>query len=291
MTAIGSRAPEVDDDRLARRTTPAPLGDDATVGDLLRSWRQRRRLSQLDLANLSGVTTRHLSFVETGRSRPSREMVLHLAEHLDVPLRARNDLLLAAGYAPAFRRTELSSASFDSVREAIGQVLDAHEPYPAVVVDRGWNLVRSNAAAFVLVEGIDPALLEPPLNVLRIAVHPDGLAPRIANLDQWSEHILNRLQRQALLTGDPDLDDLYDELVQLLALSGVEPVTGPVEAPNLVATPMLMDSRLGPLALITMIATFGTALDITLAELALETFLPADAETVVTLNRYAAERA
>jgi len=288
MTLAGSRRTERAVPLDANRT--APVGD-PTVGNLLRSWRQRRHLSQLDLANLSGVTTRHLSFVETGRSRPSREMVLHLAEHLDVPLHERNELLLAAGYAPAYRRTELTNESFDAVRDAIDQVLAAHEPYPALVLDRRWNVVTTNAAAFVLVEGIDPSLLEPPINVLRIAVHPDGLAPRIANLDQWSEHILNRLQRQAMLTGDPELDELRGELVRLLARSGVVPTAEVVEAPNLVATPMLVESRLGPLALITMIATFGTALDITLAELALETFLPADAETLATLNRYAAERA
>ena len=274
----------------SRTTHPAPPAGDASIGDLLRSWRQRRHLSQLDLANLSGVTTRHLSFVETGRSRPSREMVLHLADHLDVPLRERNELLLAAGFAPAYRRTELSSPSFDSVRGAIDQVLAAHHPFPAIVIDRRWNLVSSNAAAAILVEGIDPALLEPPINVLRIAVHPDGLAPRIGNLDHWSEHILNRLHRQAVLTGDPELDELSDELVALLAVAGVTPAPEPTEAANLVATPMLLESRLGPLALITMIATFGTALDVTLSELALETFLPGDAETLATLHRYAERR-
>ncbi len=273
----------------SRPTDATSLEVPPAVGDLIRSWRQRRHLSQLDLANLSGVTTRHLSFVETGRSRPSREMVLHLAEHLDVPLRGRNDLLLAAGFAPAYRRTELTSPSFDSVRDAIDQVLAAHQPFPAIVIDQKWNLVSSNAAAFILVEDIDPTLLEPPINVLRIAVHPDGLAPRIANLDHWSEHILTRLHRQSIVTGDPELEELSDELVELLAASGVTPKPEPTESANLVATPMLLESRLGSLALITMIATFGTALDITLAELALETFLPADAETLTTLNRYAAE--
>ncbi len=275
----------------SRPTDTARPAEVLSIGGLLRLWRQRRRLSQLDLANLSGVTTRHLSFVETGRSRPSREMVLHLAEHLDVPLRERNELLLAAGFAPAYRRTELTSPPFESVRGAIDQVLAAHQPFPAIVVDRRWNLVSSNAAALVLVEGIDPALLEPPVNVLRIAVHPDGLAPRIGNLDHWSEHILTRLHRQALLTGDPELDELADELLGLLAIAGVTPSPEPTESANLVATPMLLESRLGPLALITMIATFGTAIDVTLSELALETFLPADAETLATLNRYASETA
>jgi transcriptional regulator with XRE-family HTH domain len=261
-----------------------------TVGPLLRTWRQRRHLSQLDLANLAGVTARHLSFVETGRSRPSREMVLHLAETLDVPLRDRNTLLVAAGHAPTFRRSELSSPSFELVRGALDQVLAGHEPYPAIVVDRQWNLVSSNAAAAVLVEDVAPALLEPPVNVLRVGLHPDGLAPRIRNLDQWSIHILDRLRRQMVLTGDSEFADLYDELYGLLLAAGVEPGHGAAEGPSDVATPMLLDSRRGPLALITMIATFGTALDITLAELSLETFLPVDATTVATLNAYAAER-
>ena len=256
----------------------------------LRNWRQRRHLSQLDLANLAGVTARHLSFVETGRARPSREMVLHLAETLDVPLRDRNALLVAAGHAPTYSQTDLASPSFETVREALDQVLAGHEPYPAIVVDRQWNLVLSNAAAAVLVEDVAPVLLEPPVSVLRVALHPDGLAPRIRNLDQWSTHILDRLRRQLLLTGDPTFGEVLDELTAFLRDAGVEPAAGTGEGPLDLATPMLLDSRRGPLALITMIATFGTPLDVTLAELSLETFLPIDAATVATLNRYAAER-
>jgi transcriptional regulator with XRE-family HTH domain len=254
---------------------------------MLRTWRQRRHLSQLDLANLAGVTARHLSFVETGRSRPSREMVLHLAETLDVPLRDRNALLLAAGHAPTYPQSDLASPSFETVRGALEQVLAAHEPYPAIVVDRHWNLVSSNAAATVLVEDVTPDLLEPPVNVLRVALHPDGLGRRIRNLDQWSIHILDRLRRQEVLTGDPTFGDLFDELADLLRGAGVEPKHTGGEGPLDVATPMLLDTRRGPLALITMVATFGTPLDITLAELSLETFLPLDAVTVATLNRYA----
>jgi len=266
-----------------------PATHTPTVGPMLRTWRQRRHLSQLDLANLAGVTARHLSFVETGRARPSREMVLHLAETLEVPLRDRNALLLAAGHAPTYPQSDLASPSFETVRVALDQVLAGHEPYPAIVVDRQWNLVSSNAAAAILVEDVAPSLLEPPVNTLRVALHPDGLAPRIRNLDQWSTHILDRLRRQQLLTGEPLFGELYDELTGLLRKAGVEPVHGGGEAPPDLATPMLLESRRGPLALITMIATFGTPLDITLAELSLETFLPLDADTVATLNRYAAD--
>jgi transcriptional regulator with XRE-family HTH domain len=266
-----------------------PATHTPTVGPMLRTWRQRRHLSQLDLANLAGVTARHLSFVETGRARPSREMVLHLAETLDVPLRDRNALLLAAGHAPTYPQSDLASPPFETVRAALEQVLTAHEPYPAIVVDRHWNLVSSNVAATVLVEDVAPALLEPPANVLRVALHPDGLGRRIRNLDQWSVHILDRLRRQELLTGDAIFGELFDELAGLLRDAGVEPAHTGGEGPLDVATPMLLDTRRGPLALITMVATFGTPLDVTLAELSLETFLPLDAVTVETLNRYAAE--
>src|SRR4051794_11198549 len=182
------------------------------VGLLLRDWRRRRRLSQLDLALDAGVSTRHLSFVETGRSRPSPEMVVHLAEQLDVPLRDRNRLLLAAGYAPAYRERTLDQPELGPIREAVDRVLAAHEPYPAVVVDRGWNLVASNASVAMLLDGVPPELLEPPANVLRISLHPEGVAPRIVNLGEWRAHLLERLAREVALTGDPDLVALHDEL-------------------------------------------------------------------------------
>jgi transcriptional regulator with XRE-family HTH domain len=258
----------------------------ATVGHLLREWRQRRRMSQLDLASLSGVTTRHLSFVETGRARPSREMVLHLAEHLDVPLRDRNALLLAAGFAPTFRHGDLNDESFDAVREAIDRLLASHDPFPAMVVDRRWHLVSANSAAFVLSAGVDPALLEPPVNVMRAALHPDGLGRRIANIDEWSNHLIGRLRRQALLTADEELDALADELQGYARALGVEDVRPPGETAE-IATPMLLDTPYGRLALLSTLMTFGTALDITLSELALETFLPADRETAERLNELA----
>src|SRR5262245_40298591 len=179
---------------------------------MLREWRRRRRLTQLDLALEAGVSSRHLSFVETGRSRPSAEMVLHLAERLDVPLRERNDLLLAAGYAPAYAQRELDVPEMGPVREAIEQVLRGHEPYPALVVDRHWGLVSANRALASLVEGAAAHLLEPPVNVLRLSLHPEGVAPRIVNLQQWRSHLLERLRRDALATGDPALSALHDEL-------------------------------------------------------------------------------
>src|SRR5687768_1368089 len=174
-----------------------------TVGPLLRDWRQRRRMSQLDLSLEAGVSARHLSFVETGRSRPSAEMVLHLAEQLDVPLRERNQLLLAAGYAPVYGQHGLDEPEMGPVREALEQVLRGHEPYPAVVVDRHWGMVAANSAVALLMEGVAPHLLEPPVNVLRASRHPDGLAPRIVDLGEWRAHLVDRRGRPAVMTGDP----------------------------------------------------------------------------------------
>jgi transcriptional regulator with XRE-family HTH domain len=262
-----------------------------SIGPLLRSWRQRRHLTQLELANEAGVTTRHLSFVETGRSRPSREMVLHLAEQLDVPLRERNNLLLAAGFAPTYRQRDLSDESFEPVRIALDQILAAHEPYPAVVIDRHWNLVSANRAATILTEDVAAELLEPPVCVLRVALHPQGCAPRVRNLTEWSEHLIGRIQREAAITGDEELVALEEELRALVGAQGTSVRSAPAEGANGLAIPLLLDSRRGPLALITMVATFGTALDITLAELSLETFLPADEGTTEILRDYARARA
>ena len=185
------------------------------VGALLREWRRRRRLSQLDLALEAGVSARHLSFVETGRSRPSADMVLHLAEQLDVPLRDRNALLLAGGYAPVFGQRGLEEPEMEGVRATLDLVLRGHEPYPAVVVDRHWGMVAGNRAVALLTDGVAPELLEPPVNVLRVSLHPDGVAPRIANLPQWRAHLLDRLGRQVVSTGDPALAALFDELSAL----------------------------------------------------------------------------
>ena len=182
------------------------------VGELLRQWREHRRLSQLALALDAEISTRHLSFVETGRAQPSREMVLRLAEQLDVPLRERNGLLLAAGYAPVYAESGLDAAPMAAVREAIRQLLTAHEPYPAVVVDRRWGLVHANASVALFTSDVRPDLLEAPVNVLRLSLHPEGMAPRIVNLGEWRAHLLGRLRRQIAATADPGLAALYDEL-------------------------------------------------------------------------------
>src|SRR5580765_5953662 len=182
------------------------------AGPLLRDWRLRRRMSQLDLALEAGVSSRHLSFVETGRSRPSAEMVLHLAEQLQVPLRVRNRLLLAAGYAPAFAQRDLDAPEMGPVRDAIDQLLRAHEPYPALVIDAHWGLVAANRAVGTLIDGVAAHLLEPPVNVLRLGLHPDGLAPRVVNLYEWRTHLLERLAREGVASGDAALTALLDEL-------------------------------------------------------------------------------
>ena len=263
-----------------------PPANSQKVGQLLRDWRVRRRMSQLDLATEAGISARHLSFVETGRSKPSREMVLHLAEHLDVPLRERNPLLLAGGYAPSFQATDFHAPEMESVRDAVEKLLRAHEPYPAILVDRKWNLVSANSAAMLLVEGVDPSLVEPPVNVLRTSLHPRGLAPRIINLGQWSDHIIDNLRRTIAMTGDEELRALEVELVGYVREMGIEPEPAS-DAPRSIAIPM----RLRPveatdqeLQFMTMIATFGTPVDITVAELALETFLPADTYTASFLH-------
>lgn len=185
------------------------LGDVRPVGEQLRAWRQRRRLSQLELALEADVSTRHLSFVETGRSTPSREMLLRLAEHLDVPLRDRNLLLVAAGYAPVYAETPIEEPRMDTVRAALRKILTGHEPYPAVVVDRFWNLIDANAAAAFFMEGAAPHLLEPPVNVLRLSMHPDGMARNIVNLGEWRAHMVDRVRRHVALTADESLAQLY----------------------------------------------------------------------------------
>ena len=254
------------------------------VGSALRDWRRRRRLSQLDLAGRAGVSTRHLSFVETGRSRPSPELLLHLAEHLDVPLRERNALLLAAGYAPTYAETDLAAPELAPVKDALDRVLAAHEPYPAVVVDRRWDVVALNAGVSVLLDGVDERVLGPPTNALRLALCPGGLADRIVNFDEWSAHLLDRLRRQLLATGDLDLAALYDELVACPGVRDHRDVVA-AEAPPPLAVPLRLRTDGGELAFLSTVTTFGTALDITLAELTLEAFLPADAATAAALLR------
>jgi transcriptional regulator with XRE-family HTH domain len=247
---------------------------EAPLGGLLRDWRQRRRLSQLDLALEAGVSARHLSFLETGRSKPSREMVLHLSEQLDVPLRDRNQLLLAAGFAPAYSEQPLDAPEMAPVRDALDRVLKGHEPYPAVVVDRQWELVAANRSVPLFTRLAAPHLLEPPANALRITLHPDGMAPHILNLPEWRAHLLDRLRRQIAVTSDDGLAALYQELADY---PGGEAPLHPHE-PG-IAVPLRIRVDDAELAFFSTIATFGTAVDITLAELSIEAFFPADRAT------------
>jgi transcriptional regulator with XRE-family HTH domain len=259
-----------------------------SVGPLLRDWRRRRRLSQLDLALEAGVSTRHLSFVETGRSTPSAEMVLLLADQLDVPLRERNQLLLAAGYAPVYEQRALDDPDMAPVRDALEQVLRGHEPYPALIVDRHWELLAANEGLNLLLQGVDPGLLEPPANCLRIALHPDGMAPRIVNLGEWRAHLLERLARQVALTGDPQLRSLWEELLAYPAPAPAFAGTADIPPGGAVAVPLRVRATIGgepvELAFISTVSTFGTAIDITAAELSIEAFYPADAATAEALR-------
>jgi transcriptional regulator with XRE-family HTH domain len=262
----------------------AAVRDRVPLGTLLREWRRRRRLSQLDLALEAGLSARHLSFIETGRARPSREMVLHLAERLDVPLRDRNQLLLAAGFAPAYGERGLDAPELEPVRAALGLVLEGHEPYPAVVVDRGWDVVAANRGIELFTAGAAAELLEPPVNVLRLALHPDGAAARILNLDEFRAHLLDRLRRHVALTADERLVALHEEVSGYPAAEGDQGAAGgDIVVPLRLRAP---DGG-GELRLFSTIATFGTALDVTVAELAIEAFFPADAHTAAALRERA----
>ena len=241
-------------------------------GRMLKEWRQVRRRSQLDLALDAEISARHLSFIETGRARPSRDMVLHLAEQLEIPLRERNELLLAAGFAPVYGRRGLDDPDMSAVRGALDLVLAAYEPFPAVVIDRSWNLVAGNRGIALLTEGVPAQLLAPPANVLRLSLHPDGLAPRIANLPQWRAHVLHRLAREAHLSGDPELGALHRELAALPGGSDRSP-------PNGIAVPLRLRDGDVVLSFLSTVTTFGTAVDLTAAELSVEAFLPGDDAT------------
>ena len=247
------------------------------VGELLRDWRTRRRRSQLDLALDVGVSTRHLSFVETGRSRPSVERVLALAHHLDVPLRERNGLLLAAGYAPRFSQLSLDDPAMANVRASIQRMLDAHDPYPGAVIDRQWNVAMVNRAGLMLAQGIPDHLLGPPMNVYRLCLHPDGLARRTTNFTDWATYLLEQLRRSIVVTGDPTLVALLEEVSNYPNVVQIAPLVdanGRDEPPILV--PFQLSTPLGQLSLFTTLTTFGTPLDVTIDELAIELFFPAD---------------
>jgi transcriptional regulator with XRE-family HTH domain len=251
------------------------------IGEMLRQWRERRRISQLDLAIQADISTRHLSFVETGRSAPSRDMVLHLADNLEVPLRERNHLLLAAGYAPVYGESALDSPQMAAVRLAVRLVLKAHEPYPAVVVDRKWNMVDANATIALLTAGAAPHLLEPPVNVLRLSLHPQGVAPRIVNLGEWRAHLLSRLRREIAVTADAELGELYDELRDYP--TGDAPDVE-IPGPGEVVVPLRIRTDAGELSFFGTVATFGTPMDVTVAELSIESFFPADPQTADALR-------
>jgi transcriptional regulator with XRE-family HTH domain len=254
-----------------------------SFGEHLREWRVRRRLSQLDLAQEADISTRHLSFVETGRSVPSREMVLRLAERLDVPLRERNALLVAAGYAPMYRERALDDPALAAARQAVELVLKGHEPYPALAMDRHWNLVSYNRTVPLLMQAADPSLLQAPVNVLRLSMHPKGLAPMIANLGQWRTHLFERLRQQVHATGDAQLAALLEELRGYPMPEGSQ-IELPGEHPGVVM-PFKFRTPHGVLSFISTTTIFGSPVDVTLQELAMETFFPADEFTGTALRQ------
>jgi transcriptional regulator with XRE-family HTH domain len=264
-------------------TTATPFGP------LLREWRQRRRISQLDLALEGSISTRHLSFLETGRARPSREMVLALAEQLAVPLRDRNVLLAAAGFAPVFGERPLDHPALGAARQAVELVIQGHAPYPALAVDRHWTLVAANDAVPPLLAGVAATLLQPPVNVMRLALHPAGLAPRIVNLPEWRGHLLERLRRQVEASADPVLVALLAELRGYPAPRAPRPPRPPRDHAGMVV-PLELATEAGVLAFLSTITVFGTPIDVTLSELALECFYPADATTAGILQRAAGGR-
>jgi hypothetical protein len=253
-----------------------------TLGILLREWRRRRRMSQLDLACDADISTKHLSFLETGRSRPSRSMLLHLAGCLDIPLRDRNVMLAAAGYAPVFQERDFNEPALDLVRRNIEVVLAAHDPNPAMAVDRHWVMLAANRAVAHLVSGAEPMLLRPPVNMLRLCLHPAGLAPRIVNLTQWRAHVIARLRRQIDTSGDAKLVDLLEEIRDY-------PNPRPVSAreydeSDMIATPFRLATIDGVLSFLGTTTSFGTPIDITVSELSIEAFLPADARTAEVMR-------
>jgi transcriptional regulator with XRE-family HTH domain len=258
------------------------------VGSLIRDWRKRRHLSQLDLACDADISTRHLSFLETGRSQPSREMVLHLAKQLEIPLRERNALLVAAGFAPVFQERPLSDPALQAARKVIDLVLAGQEPYPALAVDRHWSLIASNRTVPLLMADVEPSLTKPPINVLRLTLHPNGMAPRIANLEEWRSHLLVRLRRQVDLSADPVLAALLQELTEYPG-STVDRHDPRLAADYAgVAVPFQLATSDGVLSFISTTTVFGTPIDITLSELALESFFPANAATADALGRLVA---
>ncbi|MFF8289840.1 helix-turn-helix domain-containing protein [Streptomyces sp. NPDC016309] len=260
------------------------------VGPLLRGWRERRRLSQLELALRADSSARHISFVETGRSRPSEEMVLRLAEHLEVPVRERNVLLLAAGYAPRYSETSLDDPSLGTLRAGIEQLLAGYDPYPALVVDGSYTVVAANRGISLLLDGLPGHLLTPPMNAMRITLHPEGLAPRIRNLREWRGHLLAQMERQIALSRSEPLRRLYAEVTAYPLPAPAD--TGPEDREDredpqpypYFALPLRIEHDGRVLSFVSSISTFNTPMDVTVAELAIETFLPADPATVAYLR-------
>lgn len=291
MTGGASMTSEVMELRREPRYSDAmkPVNSVQHFGDALRIWRQRRRLSQLDLSLEAEISTRHLSFLETGRSQPSREMVLHLADTLDMPLRARNALLVAAGFAPLYPEHSLDDPALARMREAVDLVLKGHEPFPALAIDRHWQLVAANGALSALIKGVDPALMKAPVNVLRLSLHPAGLAGRILNLAEWRDHIIARLERQVEETGDAGLSALLEELRAYPVPAQTDEGKAGRDFAGLVVPLRLMTEE-GVLTLFSTTTVFGTPVDVTLSELAIEAFFPADAPTAAILQRLAGRR-
>lgn len=255
-------------------------------GEQLREWRQRRHLSQLDLASEVEMSTRHLSFVETGRSQPSRALVLRLAERLSVPLRERNALLVAAGFAPMYSVRSLSDPSMSAARAAVDLILSGHEPYPALLVDRHWTLVAANRTVMPMLAGADPSLLAPPMNVLRVTLHPGGLAPRIENLAQWRAHVIGRVQRDLELTADEALKNLLDELRDYPGGGGDSSAEDSTNFGGVVV-PLKLRTPAGSITLLSTTTVFGTPVEVTLSELMLEAFYPADEHSAAVLRQAA----
>ena len=256
------------------------------VGPLLREWRHRRRRSQLELALEAGVSARHISFLETGRSNPSREMVIGLADNLEMPLRDRNELLIAAGFAPEYRELAYEDPDLEPVRAAIDQVLAGQDPYPALVVDRHWELVTGNRGLGLLTAGVGPHLLEPPANAMRIALHPEGMGSRILNFGEWRHRILERIERQSRLTGEAAMAELHEELAALPVPEGGE-YAATAEHDHDVFMPLLLRGLEGEeLNFFSTVATFGTAVDVTVAELSIESFFPVDDVTAAACRAF-----
>jgi transcriptional regulator with XRE-family HTH domain len=255
------------------------------VGPLVRGWRLRRRRSQMDLALDVGVSARHLSFVETGRSKPSPELLLSLADHLDVPMRDRNAFLLAAGYAPRYRRTALDDPSMSRVRAALERLLDGHDPYPGVVIDRSWNVLLANPAAARISASLPAELTTPVFNVFRACLHPDGLAPATLNFDEWGSYLMSQLRRLEALTNDPEVSELLDEIERYPTVAALEAAGGTMSEESPLLVPWTVRLGGNELSLFTTLTTFGTPRDITLDEVAVELFYPADEATAQLLVR------